>query len=79
MHVVTCGIAKSINIAIAILLKLSIGIAIAILFWQSINIGIAILLFSIANNPVLYNLFTFIIRRKINSNTIDNDTIKNYR
>ena len=51
MHVVTCGIAKSINIAIAILLKLSIGIAIAILFWQSINIGIAILLFSIANNP----------------------------
>jgi len=51
----TCGIAKSINIAIAIPSKLTIGIAIAILFWQSINIGIAILLFSIANNPVQNN------------------------
>ena len=47
----TC-IAKSINIAIAILFKNSIGIAIAITFASSIVIVIAIHFSSIANNPV---------------------------
>ena len=45
------SIAKSINIAIAILLKRSIGIAIAITFATSIAIAIAIVLSSIAYNP----------------------------
>ena len=47
------SIAKSINIAIAILLKRSIGIAIAITFATSIAIAIAIVLSSIAYNPGL--------------------------
>ena len=47
------SIAKSINIAIAILLKRSIGIAIAITFATSIAIAIAIVLSSIAYNPAV--------------------------
>ena len=45
-------IAKSINIAIAILFNESIAIAIAIHFSESIAIAIAIDFSSIANNPV---------------------------
>ena len=55
------GIATSIGIGIAILLKTSIGIAIAIVFWPIIAIAIAIVLSSIVNNPDIYNIYRYIV------------------